>query len=81
MIYVNIFGEQRTLLCFHSGPAHGKISLLKWPPFEILLISPTGDFTALALVAGRLRLIALQPLRLAGNATWAKQIDGSALLF
>lgn len=37
---------------------------LERPPFEILLVSPTGNITLVALLAGWFSFIALEPLGL-----------------
>jgi hypothetical protein len=42
--------------------------LLEWPPFEVLLVSSTCYRAPCALLAGGLRLIALQTFVFAGNA-------------
>lgn len=62
-----------TFLLFCRRPAHSQVRLFKRAPFEILLISSALHLPALALMAGRLRLVTLQPLSLAGNTTWASR--------
>lgn len=62
-----------TFLLFSRSPAHSQIGLFKGSPFEILLVSSALHLPALALMAGRLRLVTLQPLGLAGNTTWASR--------
>lgn len=58
-----------TLFGFGCRP-DGGFGFFEGPPFEILLVSSTQNFASLALVAGRLGFVALQPLRLAGDAAW-----------
>jgi hypothetical protein len=46
----------------------GQHCLLEWPPFEVLLISPTRDIPLVTLLAGGLCFVAFQSLRLASDA-------------
>jgi hypothetical protein len=66
--------ELLTLLSL-SGPPHSQVGLFKGSPFEVFLEAATLDLSSFALVTGRLVFVALQPLRLAGDATWAMRID------
>lgn len=58
-----------------GGPPHSQIGLFEGSPFEILLVATTFNLSSFTLVTGRFGFIALQPLRLAGDATWAMRID------
>ena len=55
-------------LC-RGRPSDRQIGLLKGPPFEVLLVTTTGNLSPVALVTSGFGLVALEPLRLTGDAT------------
>jgi hypothetical protein len=62
--YIHTFLRLRGLLC------GGDAGLFKGPPFEVLLVAPARHRAPRTLLAGRLRLVALEALVLARDAAW-----------
>lgn len=74
LVYLTLLGLRG------SGPPHSQVGLLKGSPFEVLLISTTFDLSSFALMAGRFGFVALQPLCLTGDATWASRTGWVSVL-